>query len=362
MIPIEHYSTVYHIGISFLVLVFCIELTKYSSNSTATKVPLSIFSFVVLTYVILFIGLRDPYASSLYLGDTGQYTRTFNSINDIDISITKDVGFYVFMKLLSPIGVKMFYLICAAIYILLPHITFKKWFGKYAIIATIVMITSMSFWSFGINGLRNGLAAAFFIYAIGLRRKTVWMIVWMIISISFHKSMLLPTVAYFLSRYVNNTKYLIYIWSGSILVSFFVGKSSEIFINNFFDLIGFQDSRIDNIYADELDGLSLNRGFRIDFILYSSVAIILGYYYVIKKGFKDVLYTRLLNTYIIANTAWILLIYVNYTNRVAYLSWFLMPIIFIYPLLRGLQLKNKIRWEQSIIMGSLIFTLLIFFK
>lgn len=362
MIPIEHYSTVYHLGITFLVVVFCLELTKYRSNSTAAKLPLSLFSFGILTYVLLFIGLRDPYASSLYLGDTGAYTRIFKSINYVDISLTKDVGFYVFMKLLSPLGVKIFYLISAAIYILLPHFTFKKWFGKNAIVATIVMITSMSFWSFGINGLRNGLATAFFIYAIGLRKKTVWMIVWMIISISFHKSMLLPTIAYLLSKYANNTKYLIYVWSVSIIVSFFFGSNLELYVSNIFDFIGFQDQRIDNIYADELDGQFVKRGFRIDFILYSFVAIILGNYYTLKKGFKDELYSRLLNTYIFTNATWILLIYVNYTNRIAYLSWFLMPIILIYPLIKDLKLKNKIWWVISVIMGSLIFTLIMFFK
>lgn len=362
MISIEHYYTVYYIGLSVLVLVFCLEISKYSSNSTATKVPLSIFSFFILIYVILFIGLRDPYASSLYLGDTGAYTRIFHAIKFIDISLTKDVGFYFFMRLLSPFGVRIFYLICATIYVLLPYITFKKWFGNYAIIATVVMITSMSFWSFGVNGLRNGLATSFFIYAVGSRKKTIWTLVWMMVSISFHKSMLLPTVIYFLSKYANNTKYLIYFWSGSILVSFLFGYSLEFYVNNFFDLIGFQDSRIDNIYADELDGQSVNRGFRIDFILYSSVAIIFGYYFTFKKQYKDTLYSRLLNTYIITNSIWILLIYVNYTDRVAYLSWFLMPILFIYPLIKMPNLKNKIWWQLSVIMGSLLFTLIMFYK
>ena len=174
--------------------------------------------------------------------------------------------------------------------------------------------------------------------------------------------MLLPTLAYLIATRVRNTVFLINIWFFSIIISFFLGDSMEMFINNFFKSIGFADNRADNMFANELDGQTVARSFRIDFILYSSVGIIIGYYTVIKKKFQESFYLNILNTYIIANTVWILLIYANYTNRTAYLSWFIMPIVLIYPFLKSELVKGqsiKIGW---LILGSLVFTLIMFFK
>ena len=75
-------------------------------------------------------------------------------------------------------------------------------------------------------------------------------------------------------------------------------------------------------------------GFRWDFLLYSMMPIVLGYYVVIKRGIQDRTYTILLNTYTLANAFWVMVIRANYSNRFAYLSWFMYPIVLAYPLLR----------------------------
>ena len=62
--------------------------------------------------------------------------------------------------------------------------------------------------------------------------------------------------------------------------------------------------------------------------------IVLGYYVVIKRGIQDRTYTILLNTYTLANAFWVMVIRANYSNRFAYLSWFMYPIVLAYPLLR----------------------------
>jgi hypothetical protein len=43
----------------------------------------------------------------------------------------------------------------------------------------------------------------------------------------------------------------------------------------------------------------------------------------------------MLNTYLLANAVWVLLIHASFSNRFAYLSWFMMPWLLVYPFLPG---------------------------
>lgn len=49
----------------------------------------------------------------------------------------------------------------------------------------------------------------------------------------------------------------------------------------------------------------------------------------------DSFYARLVNTYLLANAIWVLLIHANFSNRFAYLSWFMMPWLLLYPFVPG---------------------------
>ena len=49
----------------------------------------------------------------------------------------------------------------------------------------------------------------------------------------------------------------------------------------------------------------------------------------------DAFYARLVNTYLLANAVWILVIHSDQSNRFAYLSWFMMPWVLLYPFVPG---------------------------
>jgi hypothetical protein len=55
---------------------------------------------------------------------------------------------------------------------------------------------------------------------------------------------------------------------------------------------------------------------------------------------SDPFYVRLVNTYLMANGFWVLVINTSFSNRFAYLSWFLMPWVLIYPFLPGKVLRT----------------------
>jgi hypothetical protein len=50
---------------------------------------------------------------------------------------------------------------------------------------------------------------------------------------------------------------------------------------------------------------------------------------------SDPLYARLVNTYLLTNGLWVLVIHASFSNRFAYLSWFMMPWILLYPFVPG---------------------------
>jgi hypothetical protein len=52
------------------------------------------------------------------------------------------------------------------------------------------------------------------------------------------------------------------------------------------------------------------------------------------RKFKDQTFNILANTYLLSNAFWIMVIRSAFSNRFAYLSWFIYPLVIVYPLLR----------------------------
>ena len=97
--------------------------------------------------------------------------------------------------------------------------------------------------------------------------------------------------------------------------------------------MGFDD-RLTYLTNEQEEGVFSHSGFRWDFLIYSMMPILLGYYIVIRHGIRNKTYEMLLNTYTLSNAFWIMVIRANYSNRFAYLSWFMYPIVLAYPLLK----------------------------
>tara|TARA_R110001583_G_C5589679_1_gene403629 strand:+ start:371 stop:1045 length:675 start_codon:yes stop_codon:yes gene_type:complete len=212
-----------------------------------------------------------------------------------------------------------------------------------------MFIVSFSFWAYGVNGIRNGIATSLFLMAFAYSDKKVLMIFFMISASLFHKTLLLPIVAYIATLFHNNPKTYLKVWFIAIPLSLLLGSVWTSLFSN----LGFADDRLGYL-TGEVDAKIENLGFRWDFLLYSASAVFAGWYFIFKKGFVDVYYNRLFSIYLIANSFWILVIKANFSNRFAYISWFMMAIIIIYPLLRQRFFKN-----QNLVIGKI---LLIYFS
>lgn len=263
---------------------------------------------------------------------------------------------------LSHAPVEWFFLFIECLYIGFMYLGIRRMIPCNQWIALLFCISSFSFCSYSYNGLRNGVACSIMIFALSYfikfdKKGLLWGILLSFMAMGFHRSAALPAlcavVAYFFKF---DFKWAYYFWILSIIISLIAGPQ----IQSFFAGIGFDD-RLET-YAGKLVSESdyayqfSHTGFRWDFLLYSAMPIVFGYYIVYKRKIRDKAYDLLIVTYTLANSFWVMVIQASSSNRFAYLSWFLYPIVFAYPLLKVKIWKDQDRKTVQILMLYVLFT------
>jgi hypothetical protein len=350
-IPIEYYAKLfYYITFLFVLISFFMLNTKNNLK------PSTLAHMFLMTGLIVYIGLRP--ISGRYFGDMRTYANIYKAYASGYLGkFEQDPGFDWFMQNTSVfLSVDFFFLLVAFIYVFAHFWASKRFFSNHWYYAFLIFIASLSFWSYGTNGIRNGLAASFVLLAFSFEKNKFIAIMLALVAVSFHKAMLLPVVAYFLTFVNNNSKYYLLVWVICIPISLAAGGAFEIF----FASLGFDDQRLGyltdgNVNDDEFS----STGFRWDFLAYSATAVAAGFYFVILKKFKDVLYQRLFNVYLLSNAFWILVIRANFSNRFAYLSWFMMGLVIIYPFLKGTFMKNQPKVLGWVLLVYFLFTFML---
>jgi len=300
---------------------------------------INISGYLLLAFLILYIGQRP--ISGLF-GDTVNYAKGYKYYyNGGEIDGGGDYGFQLFMKFISYfVNINIFFTICAFVYIYPLYKISKNLFDEYWYYAFLLFVVSFSFWTYGVNGMRNGLATSLFLWGLCYRNNLKIMMLLFFCALSFHKTIALPIIAFAVTNYYNDPKIYFKMWLAAIPLSLAAGG---IWIGIFAGL-GFDDR-----LSGYLTSGSGGAGFRWDFLFHSAFAVFAGWYFIIKREFKDPFYFRLLNTYLICNSFWILVIKANFSNRFAYLSWFMMALIIIYPLL-----KKRFFEDQHLMIGKIM--------
>ena len=342
LISPEIYYVVY-INICLFLVVFTLLHTRILELNNPKNLRFINFSgYVLLVFLILYIGQRPI---SYKFGDTGNYYKAYVAYqNGASISESVgDYGWHVFMKAAAQVmSIHSFFTIIAFIYIYPLYRISIAFFKEYWYYAFLMFVISFSFYTYGVNGIRNGAAASLFLWGISYNHKKIIMAVFFFFAIQFHKTLLLPILAYVLTYFYNNPKGYLKGWLICIPLSLLMGGMFVIL----FSSLGFAEDRMSGYLTGANVGSS---PFRWDFLFHSAFAVFAGWYFIYKKKFQDKLYFQLLNTYLIANGFWILVIKANFSNRFAYLSWFMMAIIIIYPLLKQQFFKN-----QHVIIGKVV--------
>jgi hypothetical protein len=355
IIPLPYYTPIFYNTVLVLVFFAILKLISksYVIKNTNKKEYTSLMLFLL---VLLYMGLRP--ISAVFL-DMISYNNTFeNYAFGAEISSEKDVIWHVFMKFCSTImTAKSFFLVCAVLYIFPLYKASKNWLGSDNYLLFLMFVASFSFWPYGVNGIRNGIATSLFVLAISSTKKKYLKYGLLVMSYFIHASLIIPIVAFALTLFYKNPKHYLLGWLLCIPLSLALGSVFEVF----FASLGFGDDRLRYLIDGNVNNDTFAyTGFRWDFLIYSASAIFAGYYFIIRRNFKSPIYIQLFNIYAIANAFWILVIRANFSNRFAYLSWFLMAVIIFYPFFRMKFFKNQNKVLAYTILGYFGFTYLMF--
>lgn len=244
----------------------------------------------------------------------------------------------------------------------------KNLMPNHLILLLFCCMTGFSFFAGLVNGIRNNLAICIFIYGFSIyfaKRDFKSLIISLLVAVPaylVHNSVIILLVAFVGSVFiVKTTRFALIIWFGAILVTLIWGPSLSETIT-----ILSEDERAMRYLDQGLEGSmgddNISR-FRFDFLLYSSIPVMLGWYITIKRKIHDSKYQLILNTYIISNAIWIVFMYVAFTNRFASLSWSLFGVAMCYPLVKIPIWENKQTRNVALLLwGQLAFYAYMMFK
>ena len=359
-IPISNYTPIYY---NIMMLVMLIILFHAYQNNFFDVGTLSFargIGLVLFIFILFYLGTRPV---SYAFGDMGTYAKHFRRIQGGgEPLIKRDFLFNYFLVFCTKMmGMRTFFFVCALIYIVPCYLFSKKYCGSYWFYVFFMFVSSYMFWPFGTNGIRNGMGTALFIWALCFYDRKIMMYAIMGLSFGIHSSLIIPIAAFLVSGIYKNPKAYLYIWLAAIPLSLIGGG----FWEGFFGRFGFGD---DTRAADYLTKGNVNNdefaytGFRWDFLFYSSFAAFAGWYFIFKKNITDKFYIHLWGIYMIANAFWILVIRANFSNRFAYVSWFLMSAVIAYPMLRYKIWDDQYKKVGVIISLYYLFTYFMFLK
>jgi hypothetical protein len=427
MLPASLYTPLYHHAM-FLVVFGCVLLYWAGKDHVRALDHFNqVATIVIGVGVILFIGFRP--VSGVFIDMVG-YARAYERVQDGGEAKLPDKLFNGLMRLCAPIlPTGGFFFVCALIYIAPLAIAFCRVHGTWGFPVFLACLTALSFWVYGVNGIRNGMATSVLILAFAYHDRPVVMFCFMAAACGLHGATMLPAAAFLLVRLVKRTELWLAFWFVCVAVSLIAGNVGETLLSRYNPFAW--DNRVEGYLLN-----SEGSGFRADFLAYSIIPVLvtlllaapartrlrravaqtkngpalnwMRYRSVLAaermgmerlacvqatmgnvdvatagsgrasndrasssgvgwktsggRGFSatrsevkqngwnslpwvrllrsDPFYARLVNTYLLANAIWVLLINANFSNRFAYLSWFMMPWVLLYPFVPGKSIKR----------------------
>lgn len=315
--------------------------------------------------IIFFIGLRPMWRD---FTDMKMYALTFDlSKGDfVYPSLSHEWLWHDIMSFFKSAGfnVHEFFLFVAFIYIIGMLLSAVVVTRRNLFMCMMFMITSFSFFSFGSNGIRNGMSCSMVMVAICMLarepEKKLFPIILMVLAMGVHRSAMLPIASCLAAIYfIKDPKVALRFWLISIAISLVAGPLVE----QFFAALGFDDrmthytSASEDFKSDEFS----QTGFRWDFLLYSFFPVLMIWYVTIKRRFNDRTFNIIAITYLLSNSFWIMVIRAAFSNRFAYLSWFIYPLVIAYPLLRMNLWEDQDRKTSLILFAYSGFLFFMFF-
>lgn len=360
MIDAKIYIVVYLLLVSIYSFSIYAEYSRRKNiDATAANRETTIgFLPIFVAFLILFIGLRPESYVFVDMMNYIQYYHLFYENMPFTWDWTTEN--FIFDNILAfigsqSLGTTFFFVVIAAIYFGCAYWGIKRLFPRNTTMAYLAFLGAFSTFSYATNGIKAGAAASLFILAVSYYRNLLMCVPLLIVTLGFHHSMTMPIAAFVLALLWKNPKH--FFWGWLFCLACAVAHIS--FFQQLF--AGFTDEHGAG-YLNSIDtDWGGKTGFRLDFILYSAMPVLVGYYAIYKKKLQSKTYATLLKIYLTTNGVWMLCMYAAFTNRIAYLSWSIYPLVLIYPLLEADWGVRHYVTVARVFMAHLAFTLFMVF-
>ncbi len=361
MIPGNYYSSIFLYTIIILTIFQCVYWSRLDYNLVSYGKN-NLFGSILLVLIFSFFLGNRP-ISGYYFGDTAQYAFYFERVKAGFITYASGDGEWIWTLIMYICAffcdVNLYFTIIALLYFGFTLWACRRLTPNNALVSFLFCLGAFSCFSYATNGIRNGLACSIILlmlsFITGNKREKIIAAVLAFIAFNIHRSTALPILMSVLSLlYIRSFKMAYTFWILSIFISLVAGGA----ISSFFAGLGFDDRMQTYIASSPQEAeMFSHTGFRLDFLIYSMMPILLGYYIIVKRGIRDRNYELLLNTYTLCNAFWVMVIRANYSNRFAYLSWFMYPLVLAYPLLKlDIWGEEQGRYLKNIMLAHVGFT------
>lgn len=332
---LPYYIALFILAISVLVI---------SKGEVDNKVSLFIGAIIIGFYVIFVASRNEDHP-----GDTFVYLRIFdfvsNNRNFLD-GFRVEPGILVVNKIISFFTHShRDYLIAIALlqsflWLLLFSLFLKK---SEIIVAVFTFISMFMFYNLGMNVLRQGIAIPLALIAILTmhNRKIVLGGLVFLLSLFFHKSVIILLFCYMLTKANLKARITITVWVAFSLLSF-LGFLD--FIKDFIS-VGDDYSHLTTEYAMD----KYKTGFRLDFWVFSFLFLVIAWWGV--KESKSTKAKLVFDMYVYSNIIFIILFSIPYSDRIGLFSWCLIPFI----LSQVIFLRGEVNFKMQIVVTAFIF-------
>lgn len=321
----------YYFLLVLLFLNLATEKSLFQSNFY-TKILL-----IYMVVLVIVINIVNPLTA-----DMGRYLNYMNvmenmSLFDSIVQTQWEPAFVTFQWVLSQLSTSyIFFISVTTSLILLIMITALKKIIPYNKIPLFMFgyLSFFSFYSLVNNILRQGFSVALLLLMLVFleKNKDMYAVFLALIAFGFHTSALVGIILILL--YKMKVPFKLYIYTFILSALTMVLNLNQKIIS----LVPFLFTNKIEGYLQQYTSESVISSYgetnRLDFLLFNVFWFILGLFFYKKYLYQDQFYSLVIKAYAVYGSIFFIFGFIGFSDRLAAYSWFLIPLILFYPILK----------------------------